>query len=311
MAVVDHGGFTAAARAVFVSQPALSLAVKELERELGTALFVRAGRTVRLTPAGVALLGPARQALQDIETGRAAVAAVAGVMAGSLSVCSLPTLAADPVAGLVGRFRRHHPGVRIDLAAPEDSQELFDLVDGGSCELGLTDALHVPESFATIDFGSQSLVYIHPPGSELVGLDNGRGDRMQDAMSFVAAPEGTSTRRLLDEQLEVGAAGSVLAVVTGQRDAIVPLVLAGAGTALVPEAVARVAEQFGAVVSRPDPPAVRRLALVHRQGVLSPRPSVSSSCRRIDGPIRRSGSQTERKVSCCGPHRWRSSGTAR
>ena len=267
---MDHGGFTAAAKAVFVSQPALSLAVKELERELGTALFSRAGRGVRLTPAGVALLGPARQALHDVEAGRAAVAAVAGVMAGSLSICSLPTLAADPMAGLVGRFRRHHPGVRIDLAAPEDTQELFDLVEGGSCELGLTDALHVPASLDSVDFGSQSLVYIHPPGTELVDHGSDLVDRRPDAISFVAAPQGTSTRRLLDEQLEVGATTSILAVVTSQREAIVPLVLAGAGSALVPEAVARSAERSGAVVSAPNPPAVRHLALVHRHGVLSP-----------------------------------------
>jgi DNA-binding transcriptional LysR family regulator len=86
VAVVDHGGLTAASKAVFVSQPALSLAVKELERELGTPLFARVGRGVQLTAAGIALLGPARQALRDVETGRAAVAAVAGVLAGSVSV---------------------------------------------------------------------------------------------------------------------------------------------------------------------------------------------------------------------------------
>jgi LysR family carnitine catabolism transcriptional activator len=56
VAVVDHGGFTAASKAVFVSQPALSLAVKELESELGTPLFARVGRGVRLTAAGRALL---------------------------------------------------------------------------------------------------------------------------------------------------------------------------------------------------------------------------------------------------------------
>ena len=52
LAVADHGGFTAAAQAVYVSQPALSVAVKELEAELGAALFTRNGRTVRLTAAG-------------------------------------------------------------------------------------------------------------------------------------------------------------------------------------------------------------------------------------------------------------------
>ena len=59
-------------------------------------------------------------------------------------------------------------------------------------------------------------------------------------------------------------------MVTAQRDAILPLVLAGAGAALVPESMAVFAEQLGAVVVRPDPPAVRELALVHRAGALSP-----------------------------------------
>ena len=201
VAVADHGGFTAASKAVFVSQPALSLAVKELEAELGTPLFARVGRRVRLTAAGAALLGPARQALRDVETGRAAVEAVAGVLAGSLSLCSLPTLAADPMAGLVGRFRRHHPGVRVDLAAPEDSQDLFDLVEDGACELGLTDALDVPDSLASIDFGSQSLVFIHPPGTDVRRRTTGTAVAVGDETPFVAAPEGTSTRRLLDELL--------------------------------------------------------------------------------------------------------------
>src|ERR1700677_4830687 len=133
LAVVDHGGFTAAAQAVYVSQPALSLAVRDLEAELGVPLFVRNGRRVRLTAAGEALLGPARQVLRDLETGQAAVEAVAGLEAGNLTMASLPTLAADPLAPLVGSFRRRYPGVRIDLAAPEGTSELFDLVVAGTC----------------------------------------------------------------------------------------------------------------------------------------------------------------------------------
>ena len=132
VAVVDHGGFTAAAKAVFVSQPALSLAVKDLEAEVGAQLFTRIGHRVRLTAAGSALLEPARQVLRDIETGRAAVKAVAGLLSGSLSLASLPTLAADPMASMVGEFRRHHQGVRVDLAAPEDSDDLFGLVESGA-----------------------------------------------------------------------------------------------------------------------------------------------------------------------------------
>ena len=269
VAIVDQGGFTAASKAVFVSQPALSLAIKELEADLGTPLFVRVGRRVQLTAAGSALLGPARQVLRDLETGRAAVTAVAALESGSLSLASLPTLAADPMGELVGRFRSHHPGVHVDLAAPEDSRDLFDIVQTGQCEVGVTDALDVPDTLETRDLGPQELVFILPPDSvpDRVGT-NSTIDYANTP--FVAAPRGTSTRRLLEEHLGIQRLEPTLAVVSAQRDAILPLVLAGAGAALVPESMALMAGQLGAVVARPDPPAVRQLALVHRPGVLSP-----------------------------------------
>src|SRR5688500_8836337 len=124
LAVVDEGGFTAAARAVHVAQPAVSLAVRELEEELGAPLLVRSRQGVTLTPAGEALAAPARQALRDVEIAAAAVAAVTGLVAGRLDVASLPTMAADPLADLVGAFRRAHPAVQVRLAAPNDAEEV-------------------------------------------------------------------------------------------------------------------------------------------------------------------------------------------
>jgi LysR family transcriptional regulator, carnitine catabolism transcriptional activator len=269
VAVVDHGGFTAASRAVFVSQPALSLAVKELEAELGIPLFDRIGRKVQLTDAGRALIGPARQVLRDLDTGRAAVEAVSGLGAGVLSLASLPTLAADPMADLVGRFRRRYPGIRVDLAAPEDGRDLFDLVEIGTCELGLTDAVDVPDTLESVQLSAQDLVFILPPGTSTGAADKAQLADFADTY-FVAASEGTSTRRLLDEQLGSVGLTPKLAVVTAQRDAILPLVIAGAGAALVPESMASIAQQLGAVVARPELTAARQLALVHRPGTLSP-----------------------------------------
>jgi LysR family carnitine catabolism transcriptional activator len=269
VAVVDHGGFTAAAKATFVSQPALSLAVKELESDLGTLLFDRVGRRVQLTAAGVALVGPARQVLRDLQIGLAAVLAVNGLESGSLSLACLPTLAADPTAALVGQFRSHHPGVRVDLAAPEDTRELFEMVESGTSELGITDALDVPVTLVATELGSQVLVFILPPGDTSRRTKSGALADLESTL-FVASPEGTSTRRLLDKQLELVGLRPKLAVVSAQRDANLPLVLAGAGAALVPESTAVIAKQLGAVVVRPDPPAVRRLALVHRDGTMSP-----------------------------------------
>jgi LysR family carnitine catabolism transcriptional activator len=269
VAVAEHGGFTAAAKAAYVSQPALSLAVKDLEAEVGAQLFTRIGHRVSLTAAGSALLGPARQVLRDLETGRAAVAAVTGLLSGSLSLASLPTLAADPTARMVGEFRRHHPGVRVDLAAPEDSDDLFTLVESGSCELGVTDAVDVPGSLAAISLGIQELVFILPPGSE-TGREDPLAVLERAEVPLVVSPAGTSTRRLLDQHIRDLGREPTLAVVSAQREAILPLVIAGAGAALVPEVMASIAEKLGAVVAHPNPPAVRDLVLVHPLGPLSP-----------------------------------------
>src|SRR5690349_11124510 len=109
VAVVDHGSFSAAAAALHVAQPSLSQGVRSLEAELGVELFTRTGRSVVLSEAGRALVDPARQVLADLAVARAAVGDVAGLVAGHLDVVCLPTLAAAPTAGLVGRLRSAHP----------------------------------------------------------------------------------------------------------------------------------------------------------------------------------------------------------
>src|SRR4051794_16416567 len=100
LAVVDHGGFTKAAASVPVSQPALSQAIKSLERELGVDLFHRLGRTVQLTAAGQAFVEPAREMLRNAATTTAAVAEVAGLRAGRLDIVALPTLVVEPLVDL-------------------------------------------------------------------------------------------------------------------------------------------------------------------------------------------------------------------
>ena len=167
LAVVDHGGMTRAAEFEHVSQPSVSQAVRELEAELGTPLFHRVGRGVVPTAAGEALVGPARQVLRDVEVGQAAVAAVAGLASGRLDLVALPTLVVDPVAPLVGAFRLAHPGVTIALADPADAGELDELVATGACEIGVTVDRPSAATLATHVLGSQDLLAVLPPGTEI------------------------------------------------------------------------------------------------------------------------------------------------
>ena len=73
LAVAEHRSFSAAARALFVSHSTTSRAVAALERELGAALLLREGRTVRLTREGEILQAEAKRLLEQVEELKAAV----------------------------------------------------------------------------------------------------------------------------------------------------------------------------------------------------------------------------------------------
>lgn len=270
VAVVEHGGFTAAARAVHVAQPAVSLAVKELEQELGAELLVRSRAGVELTPAGEALLEPARQVLRDVEVAAAGVAAVTGLLGGRLDVATLTTLAADVVAPAAGRFLAAHPAVTLAISAPAEPEELAAAVRSGRVEVGVTEQGPANRGLVEEPAGTQELVALGPPGS-----NPARGRRLDvRALAhrpLVLTPPGTSLRAALDEALAAaGAAAATVAVETEVRDALVALVLAGAGTAVLPEGLAGPGVARGAVARRLRPPLRRDVVVVHRPTGLSP-----------------------------------------
>jgi DNA-binding transcriptional LysR family regulator len=266
VAVADEGTFTAAAAACFVSQPSLSQAVRSLEVELGVDLFARLGRITRLTPAGEAFVPAARAALRAVGTIREEVAAVTGLVAGHLDLVALPTLAANPVAGLLGQFRQAYPGVTVRLAHPDGAAEVIERLRSGESELGITE-LPAPEPFVSVPLGRQEYYAVRPPGSPT----RRRNELAALALEpVITTPLGTSTRRLLDDALAAADLTAAIAVETDQRDAIVPLVIAGAGWALLPRPMAESAAQLGAVVHPVSPAISRTIGVVHRPGTPSP-----------------------------------------
>lgn len=270
VAVADEGTFTAAAQRVHVSQPALSQSVRSLEAELGTPLFTRLPRHAVPTAAGRALVDHARLVLRTVQAARAAVADVIGVQGGQLDLVSLPTLAADPVARLIGEFRRRHPGVVVRLAEPEDTPEVVAMLRDGRAELGVADAWgDPPAGLEVLPLLRQTFMVVCPPGTRSAG---GHGQPAGEAARhpFVVTPLGTSTRQVFERVFPGSGARPEVAVETAQREALLPLVLAGAGATLLPSALAAYAATLGAVVFELDPPASRDVALFRRAGPQSP-----------------------------------------
>jgi LysR family carnitine catabolism transcriptional activator len=268
LAVVDEGGVTGAARRLLIAQPSLSQALRAFERELGVDLFHRTGRGLKLTSAGAALVGPARGILRATEAARAAVQEVADVLAGTLELAALATLAIDPLADLVGRFRRAHPLVTVRVAEPEGVAGVRALVANGDCELGLVDTQPPPHGFEVVSLGAQELLVVLPRGTKRSASALTPDELAQ--LPLVVSPPGTSTRNLLEQALGESIGAPQIAVETAAREALVPLVLAGAGAALLPAPLAAEAERRGAVVRRMKPAITRPIGLIHRARQLSP-----------------------------------------
>ncbi len=268
LAVVEHGGFTRAAQAVHISQPALSQAIAELEAELHGPLFHRLGRKVALTDAGAALVGPARAVLREIDAARQVTAEINKLGRGRLDLSALPTLSTDPLPALLGPFRRAHPAITVRIVSPGDPDELAEQVRSGAAEVGVTDASRVADGLVTAPCCGQQLVAVFPPGS---GQPDGplRPANLAD-VPLIATPPGSSGRGLLDAALGRKRIRPLVAIETSQREAILPLVLAGAGAAVMPEALAALAAAQGAVPVPFDPPLMRELVIVRRPGSPTP-----------------------------------------
>jgi LysR family nitrogen assimilation transcriptional regulator len=267
LGVIDHGGFTRAAEALHVAQPTLSQGIRTLEQERGVDLFDRVGRGVRLSAAGRAFEPAARRALAETEAARMAATEVLSLRAGHLVAIALPTLVVEPLVRWVGAFRQAYPGVTVHVHHAEEADQVPAAVRDGRADVGLAELERLPPGLVVEIELDQDLVAICPPGTRV-------GEEVPLArlalMPLVLTPPATSTRRIVEAAFNRLGREPQVAVEVDQREAILPLVLAGAGTAFVPRRIAEQARDAGAVVARTRPALRRRVGLVRRSGSSSP-----------------------------------------
>ncbi|HHG8775180.1 TPA: transcriptional regulator CynR [Raoultella planticola] len=115
LAVAEHRGFTRAATALHVSQPALSQQIRQLEETLGVQLFDRSGRSTRLTDAGEVWLIYARRVLRDLAEGRRALHDVDDLQRGTLRVAMTPTFTTYFMGPLVASFYQRYPNITLSM----------------------------------------------------------------------------------------------------------------------------------------------------------------------------------------------------
>ncbi len=112
LAVAEHGSFTRAAEALYVSQPTLSQQIKHLEESLRVQLLDRSGRSVRLTDAGEVYLRHARRALGELDAGTRAINDLQDLSRGSLRLGMTP-ITDYMTSSLLENFNTRYPGIMV------------------------------------------------------------------------------------------------------------------------------------------------------------------------------------------------------
>jgi DNA-binding transcriptional LysR family regulator len=270
LAVVDEGGVHAAAEKLFVAQPSVSQSLRALQRTLGAELFTRTGRRLQLTAAGEALVAPARQVLHWMELSRAHVEAVNGLRTGRLVVATMPSQAVDPLPTLIDRFVRKYPMVQISIRSAGTPQTVMALVRSGGVELGVMAVTETPDAEDLIvhPLAQQGFIVISSREANLPARGPLTYDQLEGQRLIIGQP-GTGMRRVADQV--IAANRSTVAVVeTEHREAILPMVLAGTGIAIIAEPWRALAREAGLVVHDLVTDERLEASVVHRDVDLSP-----------------------------------------
>lgn len=137
VAVAEHGGFSAAAEQLHLTQPAVSKRIAQLEASLDARLFDRLGRQVAPTEAGQLLLPRARHLLAEAEDARRALREMGEGIGGSLRFATSHHIGLHRLPPLLRRFAAKHPQVALDIRFM-DSEQAWQEVLQGRIELALT-----------------------------------------------------------------------------------------------------------------------------------------------------------------------------
>ena len=237
VAVAEELHFGRAAKQLFLSQPALSRQILELEKELGTSLLLRTNREVRLTPAGVSFLRHSREILSHVERSASEARSMGRGGLGVLEMGYISSLGARIVPRIVRAFRSRHPEVEVRLRfliPPNHHAQ----IQAGQIDVALVHASSAPKELAVEPLLEERYVLAAPEGHPLAR----RGPaslRELDGSPYVFFPRhiGPETHDLITDAFRRAGMRPNVVLETYPGFSILSAVASGIGAALFPESM--------------------------------------------------------------------------
>ncbi|MDA0172117.1 LysR family transcriptional regulator [Solirubrobacter taibaiensis] len=259
------GTVRAVAQAAALSPSAVSQQLAALERESGTALIERHGRSVALTDAGVALAGHARVILERIDVAEEALRALKDAPEGTVRVSAFTSAMRAFVIDAAAEVARQHPGIAVQLAELEPAENVPAL-ERGDVDLAIVadfgdGSLPPTPHLRSVPLTRDELLVVLAPDAQFTGLAD-----LHDANWLLDGTELEQhvIRRCRRAGFEPRFAGRLFS-----HEALLYAVQRGLGVTILPSFVAA---PPGTVQLRPlDPPAYRELLVLHREEALTRR----------------------------------------
>jgi DNA-binding transcriptional LysR family regulator len=200
-AIAAEGSFKRAADSLYVSQPAVSLQVQNLERQLDVPLFDRGGRRAQLTEAGHLLLNYGEKILTLCQETCRALEDLQNLQGGSLIIGASQTTGTYLLPRMIGAFRQKYPDVAVQLHVHSTRRTSWSVANG-QIDLAVIGGEVPPElqdSLDIIPYAEDELALILPPDHVL-----SRGELQRDdlyRLQFIALDSQSTIRKVIDQVL--------------------------------------------------------------------------------------------------------------
>jgi DNA-binding transcriptional LysR family regulator len=269
--LAEERHFGRAAARLHIAQPALSQQIKQLERELGVALFTRSTRRVEPTHAGLRFTEHAQTVLRDVARAEVEMEMLAAGHGGRVSVGFIGTATYDVLPRVALQVRRELPDVELELRGELLTPQLLAGLTDRTFDLALVrPSAFNGEGLTLRHLRSEPMVAVLPAHHPLAGSRRIELARLAGE-TFVMHPSGHRSSMHEEVLLACAAAGFEPTAVTevGETATLVVFVAAGLGVALVPAPVRSLGLEGVAYVDLTNPP-MTDLALGARIGELAP-----------------------------------------
>ena len=229
--VAKLGSFSRAAEELSISQPAVSIQVKDLEISLGAPLLHRLRRGLRLTDTGEAVFGYTKRIFALSEELRSTVQDIQGLKAGRLTIGSSSTPGEYILPSAIGKFRRIYPGVEVSLAIT-NTRSIMDRIINHELDLGMAGASVNQKGLASFLYVEDEIVVIAAPDHPVAAAVE-VSLRDLDGQEFILREEGSATRRTAEEYLERVGVMVKVNMELGSNEAVKRAVAAGLGLGII------------------------------------------------------------------------------